>query len=157
SEGVLSQVLRGKVPLDEPEGVRTDNNCIWCRQSLEARRHVGGCTQGQIFLATAATDLAYHHQSGVDTEAHREPYPVTLLQVRVNCLHGSDNPEPGAYGALGIVFMGLGIAKVDQKTIAEILGNVPVEALDDLRAGGLVGAHDLTQILGVELAGEAGG
>jgi hypothetical protein len=52
--------------------------------------------------------------------------------------------------------MGLGIAKVDQEAIPEILGNMPLKALDDLSASILVGAHYLTVILRVEPPGERG-
>ena len=37
-------------------------------------------------------------------------------------------PKPSAHGALGIVFMCLGIAKIDQQTVAEILRDMPLEA-----------------------------
>src|SRR5262245_19895717 len=52
--------------------------------------------------------------------------------------------------------MRLGITKIDQQTIAEILGDMPLETLDDLGTGGLVGAYYLPQIFGIELAGECG-
>ena len=52
--------------------------------------------------------------------------------------------------------MRLGIAKVDQQAIAEILGDMALKALDDLGAGRLVGPHHLAQVFGVELAGERG-
>ena len=52
--------------------------------------------------------------------------------------------------------MRLGIAKIDQQAIAEILGDMPLKALDDLGTGGLIGAHHLPQIFGIELAGERG-
>ena len=102
-------------------------------------------------------DLPDDHQPGMDTEAHSDPHPVALLQVGIKGLHGPDNPEAGAHGALGVVFMGLGIAKVDEQAIAEILGNVPVHALDHLSTGVLVGAHDLAEVFRVELTREAGG
>ena len=53
--------------------------------------------------------------------------------------------------------MRLGIAKVDQQAIAQILGNMALEALDDLGTGLLIGAHHLAVVFRVELAGEAGG
>ena len=52
--------------------------------------------------------------------------------------------------------MRLGIAKIDQQTIAEILRDMPLKALDDLGTGGLLGTHHLPQIFGIELAGERG-
>ena len=68
----------------------------------------------------------------------------------------STMPRPGAHGPLGVVFMGLGIAKVHQQAIAEILRNIPVKALDDRGAGLLVGPHHLAQVFRVELPGQAG-
>ena len=44
--------------------------------------------------------------------------------------HGLHEPEPGPHGALGIVFMRLGIAKIDQQPIAQVLGDMPLEAPD---------------------------
>ena len=41
----------------------------------------------------------------------------------------STMPKPGAHGALGIIFMRLGIAKIDEQAIAEILRDMPLEAL----------------------------
>src|SRR6266581_2007098 len=58
------------------------------------------------------------------------------------------------HGTLRIVFMRLGIAKIDQQAVAEILGDMPVKALDDLSTCGLVGAYYLPQIFRIELAGE---
>ena len=51
--------------------------------------------------------------------------------------------------------MRLGIAKVDQQAIAEILGDMALKALDDRGTGGLIGPHHLPQVFRVELAGEA--
>ena len=39
---------------------------------------------------------------------------------------------------MGIVLMRLGIAKIDQQAIAEILGNMPLETLNDLGTGRMV-------------------
>jgi hypothetical protein len=44
-------------------------------------------------------------------------------------------PTPGLHRPLRIVFMGLRIAKVHQQPIAEILGNMALEALDDRSTG----------------------
>ena len=66
------------------------------------------------------------------------------------------HPQPGPHGPLGVIFVRLGIAKVDQQAIAEVLGDMPLKALDHLGAGVLVGPHHLPQLFRVELAGERG-
>jgi hypothetical protein len=52
--------------------------------------------------------------------------------------------------------MGLWITQTDQQPIAQILGDVPVKALNDLGPGGLVSPHRLAQIFRVQLCGEGG-
>jgi hypothetical protein len=52
--------------------------------------------------------------------------------------------------------MRLRIAKVDQQAIAQILGDMPGKALDDVHTGGLVGADDFAQVFGVELPRQGG-
>ena len=43
------------------------------------------------------------------------------------------------------------IAKVHQHAIAQILGNMPVVARDDLMTGGLIGHHASMIVFGIEL------
>src|SRR5262245_61674785 len=50
--------------------------------------------------------------------------------------------------------MRLGIAKIDEQAVAEVLGDMPRKALDDLGTGSLVGAHHLPQVFRIELTGE---
>ena len=76
------------------------------------------------------------------------------LQSAIQGAHGLDDPQARVHGALGIIFMGTGIAKVDEQAIAELLRDVPLKALDVLGGGLLVGAHHLTQVFGVELLAE---
>jgi hypothetical protein len=54
---------------------------------------------------------------------------------------GLDNAQTGMHGAPGIVFMGRGVAEIDQQPIAELLGDMACVGLDDLGRGLLVGAH----------------
>ena len=86
-----------------------------------------------------------------DGQAHA----LVLRQAGIERSHGLENAQAGAHGPLGVVFMRLRIAKVDQQAIAEILGDMAVKALDHLGTGRLVGAHDLAQVFWVELAGKA--
>jgi len=53
-----------------------------------------------------------------------------------------------------IILMRLGIAKVDQQTIAQELSDVPVIAANHLRTGGVIRTHHVPVLFGVELGGE---
>jgi hypothetical protein len=56
---------------------------------------------------------------------------------------------------LGIIFMGVGIAKVDEQSISQELGDVTVIASNHLRTRGLIGTYHVPVLFGVELAGES--
>ena len=65
--------------------------------------------------------------------------------------------QPSTYCSLGVIFMGLGIAKVDQESIPEQLGDMSIIALDDLGTDPLIRTHHVPVLFGVELGGECGG
>ena len=122
---------------------------------MEAGRDVGRLAQGQLFLPRAASHLTHHHQPGMDAQAHGQVHPSLLRQAGIELAHGLDDAQPGPHRPLGVVFVRLGIAKVDQQAIAEILGDVAVKAVDHLGAGVLVGAHHLAQVFRVQLPAAA--
>ena len=93
----------------------------------------------------------------MDAQTDSELDPLACCRPRIEVSHGLEDTQPSPYRSLGIVFMGLGIAKVDQESIPEKLRNVPVIALDHLGAGGLIGPDHVPVVFRVELAGERGG
>jgi hypothetical protein len=90
----------------------------------------------------------------MDALPHSKCNAILSLQPDIQSTHGLHNPQTRMHGALGIIFMGARVAKVDEQAIAEILRDVPLKALDDRGGGFLVGAHHLTQVFGVELLAE---
>src|SRR2546427_7822521 len=56
----------------------------------------------------------------------------------------------------GIIFVCLGIPKVDQETIAKVLGNIAIVSLDDFSTSRLIGTDDFPVLFGVELGGKFG-
>ena len=54
-----------------------------------------------------------------------------LLQPGIQVSHRSEDTQPRTYGSLGIIFMGLGIAKIHEETIPKELRNVSIIAVDD--------------------------
>src|SRR5205814_9331675 len=61
------------------------------------------------------------------------------------------------YCALGVIFMSLGISKIDQETITKELGDVSVVSLDDFSTSSLIGSNHVPVLFGVELRRELGG
>ena len=61
-----------------------------------------------------------------------------------------DDGEPGLHGALGVMFVGLGIAEIGEHAVAHVLGDETAVALDQLRAAAMIGADDPAHVLGIE-------
>jgi hypothetical protein len=97
-------------------------------------------------VSLAATHLSHDHLTRMDTETDGQSDTSRLLQTRIQRTHRLDNPQSSMHGAQCVIFVRLGIAAIDQKTISEVLGDVPIKALNDLSACLLVGTHHLAQV-----------
>jgi hypothetical protein len=82
---------------------------------------------------------------------------VDLLQTAIEFTHGIEDAQPRTHGSLRIVFMRVGIAKIDQEPIAQELGNVSVKTLDNFGTRLLIGTHQVTVLFRVEPGGELRG
>ena len=67
---------------------------------------------------------------------------------------GLKDPQPGPHRPLGVIFVRQGVAEVDQEPIAEVLGDMPLEAGDHLGADLLIGTDHLTEVFGIKLPGQ---
>jgi hypothetical protein len=107
-----------------------------------------------VFLATTPTDRPDDDQARMDAQPHRQLDALLARQPGIE--HGDrlHHPEPALDGPLGIIFMGVGIAEVDQQAIAQILGDVAVKALDHLGTRGLICQNHVAQLFRIQLAGQ---
>ena len=148
------QILTHKIALSQPIGESTDNHRLRGCQPLELGGNVGRFAQGKSLASVPTTHLPHDDQTGMNTYPHRQPYTPLVLQAGVQQAAGLNKAQACTDGALGIVFVRLGITIVDQQTVPEVLRNIAVEALDDLRTRRLVGTDDLAVVFGVELSGK---
>jgi hypothetical protein len=155
-EGLRAQVVIGKITLHQAPGRIADDHCIWRRQPLQPSRDIRCVSQGQRFLPRACPHGAHHHQSRMHAQAHGQPEALVRGQPRLEWSQGIEYVQPRSHGALRIVLMRVRIAEVHQETIAEVLGNVAIKALNHVGAGGLIGAYHLAVIFRVKLPGEGG-
>jgi hypothetical protein len=68
--------------------------------------------------------------------------------------HRSEDTKTSAYSPLGIILMGLGIAEIDQESISQELGDVPIVVSNHLRTGGVIRPHHVPVLFGIKLTGE---
>ena len=73
-------------------------------------------------------------------QPHGQRTSILFRQDGVELSDGLDDAEPRADRALCVIFVGVGIAEVDEQAVAKILGDVTVEAGDHLGARLVVGA-----------------
>ena len=105
-------------------------------------------------LPPAATHLPHHDGAGVDAEPYGEVHTVLYRQAGIQGGDGLDNAQASMHRTPGIIFMGHGVAKIDEQPIAEVLGDMTFVVLDDLGSGLLVSAHHRAQVFRVELTRE---
>jgi hypothetical protein len=112
-----AQVFQRKGIPRQPRRGRTQHERIGLSQSLQAGGDVGGLTQRQVLALLSAADLAHHDQPRVNADAHlegvREAGSYSKWQPGIEGLESRQDLQPRAHRALGIVFMGGGIAEVD--------------------------------------------
>ena len=148
---------RAKVALHQPCRHGTNHHRIGRGETFEPRRDVGRFPERQVLVPPTTSHHPHHNRASVDAEPHGELDTVLCRQTGIQGGDGLDNAQAGMHGTPGIVFMGRGVAKIDQQPIAEVLGDMALVVLDDLGRGLLVGAHHGAQVFRVELAGELRG
>src|SRR5215470_4940372 len=114
-----------------------------------------------MFVACPSPDLANDDEAGVDPDAHLQRRSertscgwLTLSMETADCLYDTQSCP---HGTLGIVFMGQGIAKVDQQSIPEILRDVAIKVLDHNRAGRMIGLYHLAKRFWIKVRRERSG
>jgi hypothetical protein len=93
----------------------------------------------------------------MNPQTHSELHATLPGETGIELSHGLNHPQASRHGPLGVIFMGAGVAEIDQQTIAEVLGDMPLIAGGHFGAGGLIGLHHLAPVFRVKLTGEHGG
>jgi hypothetical protein len=97
-----------------------------------------------LLSSTRPDQIADYHQSGGDTD--------TRLQGRVGfqITYRGDQLQPRAHRPLGVVLVGLRIAKIHEHPVAHVLRYEAAEALHGLRDALLIGGNDLAEVFRVQ-------
>ena len=90
----------------------------------------------------------------MNPQAHGELHTALLGEAGIELSHGLNHPQASRHGPLGVIFMGAGVAEIDQQAIPQILGDMALEAGDHLGAGVLIGPHHPTPVFRIELCRE---
>ena len=121
-----------------------EQDLIASGQALEARRHVGRLTQREPFTPFSGPDLAGDDQSGMDADAHSQSDVILRRQRLAELEQLVGDAKPAVDRASRVIFMRQGIAEVDQDPVAEVLGDMAVEAIDDTTDQDLIVVDHLT-------------
>jgi hypothetical protein len=70
-----------------------------------------------------------------------------LIQVS----HGIEDTQPSPYRSLGVIFMSVRVAEIDEQPVTKQLGDMPIVALDDVGTHSLIYTHHIPILFGVEL------
>ena len=112
--------------------------------ALQARRKVRRLAYDGLLLRSAGAD-----QIADDHKARCDAYTRLERRVGLQGAYGSNQLQPCPHRPLCVVLVGLGIAEVDQDTIAHVLRYKAAEALHGLGDALLIGRNDLAEVLRV--------
>ena len=141
---LCSQVLKLEQVSDEVPSAFRNHNAVRLRNALQPRRKVWRLAYDCLLLrSTGANQVANNHKSCGNSYAGLE------RRVRLEPLHGVRQLQTCADGALCVVFVGLGVAKVDQHPVAHVLRYEAAEATHRLRNALLIGRNDLAEVFRV--------
>jgi hypothetical protein len=116
-------------------GCSTNDHRIGRGEPLDPSRDVGRVSQSQLFPSLPSTHLTHDNDTRVDPEADGQLDRLLPFEAGIQGPDGFHHLQPGADRPLRIVLVSLGIAKVDQEAIAQVLGDMPLKAGDHLGAG----------------------
>src|SRR5262249_20778810 len=95
--------------------------------------------KGQLLTPPSPTHLAHDHRARVDAYADGQVHALLPCQTGVQRLHAREDIQAGTHRPLGVIFVRLRIAEVDEQAIAEILRDSPLITGDHFGAYLLMG------------------
>jgi hypothetical protein len=144
---------------EQPARGGGDHHRAGLGQSLQPGGQVRRLADHRLLLRrTFAEQVADHHQAGGDADAHLELVPGRPPAQGGRSGDGGhveppdrgDDVEAGADGALGIVLVGAGKAKINQHAVAHVFGDETVEAANRRRDTLVISADHRAQLFGIE-------
>ena len=91
--------------------------------------------------------LASHNESGMNTDTDLK----RLSEPSAKVLDRLEYAQTGMERAGRVVFVRGWVAKEHEQSVAQVFGNIPVKALNDLTTGRLIRAEHIAPLFGVEL------
>ena len=140
-----SEIVHLEQTADLPSGDIGDYHRVWLGQSLQASRQVGCFTNHRLLLRRArAEQITDNDEPRRDADAQLQP----LAQIEKR--HRIDERKPGAHGSFGVILMRVRVPEIRENAVTHVFGDKPVKPRQHRGDGFVIGADDITQILGVE-------
>src|SRR5215467_5730877 len=113
-DGTLPQGTTEKQALRQLQRGGADHDSIGLRETLQPGRNVWRLTQRQLFTPRATAYLSDDNLPCMDAYTDGDLDPVFLCQTGIKRCDSGDNVQPSVDSTLGIILMGVRIAKIDQ-------------------------------------------
>jgi hypothetical protein len=108
-------------------GALGDHHAVRLGNRLETCGEVRRLADDAALLGFAGSDqVADHDQAGCNADAGLQ------RSAGLEPGHRRDQLQPSPYGPLGVILVGLGIAKIHEDAVAHVFRHEPVEATHDL-------------------------
>ena len=154
----LAQVLYLKQLLDLFVGIGSNLDCARRGGLLHPRGQIDRVANREIFHVQVVTDVAGHHQTGIQSDPHLKirhaVFRAQFLAILIDLL---ENIERCIDRTRGIVFVGDRRAEESQHAVAQELRDRAFVAIDRFAHPAVRARNDLAPIFRVEFFGECGG
>ena len=147
------EILRPEVPKfeqfsEEPTYTVSDDDGVRFGDRLKARREVRRLADTPPAPGRARAERS----PTITTQSRSDPHLQGSAGDGFELRRRFEEFEPCAHRAFRVVFMGLRIAEIGQHAVAHVFGDETAVALNACRRAPMVGADDVSHVLGVEPA-----
>jgi hypothetical protein len=146
-------VRSNQIALDQSVGYVADHENR-DRKVFQLGRDPGASPDRHRIKLAAIAPLSNDHQSGVNAGAESQLDAPFLHKSDIHSLYAFQDANPGMHGSPRIVLVDVGIPKVDQNAIAQILSNMPAKAVDHFYAEISIAGQHLMQLFGIKRLGK---
>src|SRR5687768_13630444 len=128
-----------------------DVDAICYRRRLNFCRNVGCFPK---YVSGIACFRANHHFTGMDANAQCNAFSILHLERIVYGSNFLNQCESRANCTFCIMLVGLGVAKENENTIAQILCNAPIKSFYNTGGGLMISCDDIMPVFRIKLGGK---
>src|SRR5208337_5244233 len=143
-----AEIAQAEPIAEQPARRRGHHDAARLRDALQTSSQIGRVADYGLFLRRALPhEIADHDEAGRDADPHGELF----ARERPKARHRVGDFQARMDRPCGVVLVGVWETEIGENAVAHEFGDEAVISRDDARTSVLIGADDVTHVLGIEL------